>query len=233
MRCVVMCDEDDFMIDDDDADGDFVEIDADELTEWMPNESDDSDSDMSFSDVLDMEEPDTDTSDDENSFVSSSSVQMNSGDRKKLSDLKTDGYGAVSLYRQLVKNGDSLTELEQSIQALISLVNRYGDPEALDELINLMGELDVDLAESQLGVIEEYLVDFAGSDVIHIEDSSLAESPEQLTIELQQQLVHALSLSMPGPKSALGRIFSAFADNSNFADDPQVQSLAYEFSKSN
>lgn len=211
------------------SDDDFVEIDAEELAEWLPAEESDDD-DVSLTEVLDMEHED-DMGDDENAYVSNSDVQQSPKQRQRNSDLKNRGYGAVSLYRELQDADGELSELEDSIDALCELVMDFGDPEALDELIILFGEIEIEFAESALGMIEEFLVDFATTDILDVHDSSLAESPEQLTIELQQQLVQSLSLNMPGPKSALGRIFGAFSENSNFADDPQIQSLSYEFSK--
>ena len=211
-------------------DDDFVEIDAEELAEWLPSEENEED-DVSLSDVLDMEQDDGDVEDDENAYVSSSDVQQNPKQRQRMNDLKKRGYGAVSIYRDILDGAGELSELEDSISALSELVTDYGDPEALDELITLFGEIEEDFAESALGMVEEFFVEFATSEILSIGDSNLGESPEQVTIELQQQLVHALSLNMPGPRSALGRIFTAFSENSNFADDPQIQSLSYEFGK--
>ena len=183
----------------------FVEIDAEEINEWLPNEE--KESDVSLTDVLDMERRDSELGDDENAFESTSDVEQDPKQRKRMNELKAKGYGAVSVYRDAVEMDNDFSELEDSIDALIELVMNFGDPESLDELIALFSEIDPDIAESPLGMIEEFLAEFVELDILNIHPGSLAETPEQLTIELQQQLLQALSLNMPGTKSSLKRIF--------------------------
>jgi len=148
--------------------------------------------DVSFTDVLNDELGEMEIHDIDEEFVSDKDLNCAEG------ELCVKAFSAIKMHEQILANKveviDSIIEeFTAAIKGLGDLVNEYGNVEALDDLISLMTEMDVGKTPGPKAQVAEILEELAGIDVLPLKNVTLAsETPEQITFELQEQLLQAL-----------------------------------------
>jgi len=183
------------------------------------------DADVSFTDVLNDELLDNEIHDIDEEFVSDKDLNCAEA------DLCVKAFSAIKMHEQILSNKveviDALIEdFTAAIEGLGDLVYEYGNVEALDDLISLMTEMDAGKTPGPRAQVAEILEELAGMNVLPLKNTTMSsETPEQISYELQEQLLQSLDQMLFHDGEEVEAIIEAFKGNPTFTNNRNLEAI--------
>jgi len=181
------------------------------------------DADVSFTDVLNDELLENEIHDIDEEFVSDKDLNCAEG------DLCVKGFSAIKMHEQILSNkveviDSMIEEFTAAIKGLGELVFEFGNVEALDDLIALLTEMDIGKTPGPRAQVAEILEELAGLEVLPLKNTTMSdETPEQITYELQEQLLQSLDQMLVEDGEEVDDIIEAFIGNPSFTNNTNLE----------